>query len=271
MTTLKVPDQPMERVGNPMKRNQRILALMALLLAIPPVFAELQWVTGGVPENTANAGASTLVKDTPEEMGGTWSTSGGDSNGPILCHLTTCTKILNNYPADSVNYFFLNVHHEICYYAYFLMKPTTRLHTSVVEWFSPSGNRIARQEQEHRVGFTDKILTIGGENYQWFLTTSVLGMSQPNNEAHQVGLPRDVGLYTVRLQVDGQPAGITFFYVREPDKNIQAMPTVTNSNSTAHAGFKSGMSNLAPLLMSTPVSTAPLAPLSTKSKETKNP
>jgi hypothetical protein len=260
-----------------MKQTIRTCLVLALLSISHPVRAELQWVTGGVPENAPSPGSPGAVKDTPEETGSAWGTGGGEANGPILCHLTTCTKILNNYPADSVNYFFLNVHHEICYYAYFLMKPTTRIHTSVVEWFSPSGNRIARQEQEYRVGFTDKILTIGGENYQWFLATSVLGMAQPNNDAHQVGLPRDVGLYTVRLQVDGQLAGITFFYVREPDKGVQGVPTVTGSGIGTGAGaaalgaLKPGISNLAPLLMNTPVSTAPLSPLSTKLKETKNP
>jgi hypothetical protein len=237
----------------PSKRFLFFLALLALGFA-NPISAEIQWVTGGVPENSPTGTESGGVKDTPEETGA-WSTGNGGGSGALICHLTTCTKILNNYPADSVNYFFLNQHQEIWYYAYFLIRPTTRIHTAVVEWFSPTGRKLARQEYEFRVGFTDKILTINGENYQWFMATSMLGMSQPNLDSHQMGLPRDVGLYTVHLQVDGQPVGITFFYVREPDKTVQPLQSPVPNNTGGGAGAPAF---LPPLPLSTPVSSVPL-------------
>jgi hypothetical protein len=191
-----------------------------------------------------------------------------------MCHLTTCTKVLNNYPADSVNFFYLGQHHEVGYFAYFLMKPTTRIHSATVDWYNVSGNRIGRQEYEFRVGFTERLLTLGNDNYQWFMVTSSLGMEHPNGEAHQTGLPRDPGMYTVQLKVDNRLVGITFFYVREADKNAKP---VTTSNAQAPSGDGSGLKvpsdamsagalkNLPPgiasqlLPMSTPISSVPFA------------
>ncbi len=238
-----------------MKRIIPILMCLGAMAAFP-VKAEIQWVTGGVPENAPVSGVAHGVPDSPEEAGNLTATQPG-GNGVVLCHLTTCTKIVNNYPADCVNYFYLNQHQEIDYYAYFLMKPTTRIHTASVEWYNPTGNRIAKQDYEFRVGFTDRLLTIVGENYQWFLATSKLGMSKPNSEAKQDGLPRDMGLYTVHLIVDGQLSGVTFFYVREADKSVA--PIATPMPNTGTSGQSAASAVLPPaLLMSTPVSTAPL-------------
>lgn len=245
--------------------------LFAVLLALAGnARAELQWVTGGTPESAPVTTLVTGVRDTPEETGATGSVETGNGD-LVMCHLTTCTKVLNNYPADSVNYFYLGQHHEISFYAYFLMKPTTRIHTATVEWYNVSGNRIGRQDYEFRVGFTDRLLTLANDNYQWFMVTSTLGMDRPSNDAHQNGLPRDPGMYTVQLKVDNRLAGITFFYVRVPDKSVK--PAENASPSAAPAGdtglkvpsdaegakakfLQSGAGSLA-LPLATPVSSVP--------------
>ncbi len=223
-----------------------VIVLLALAAA-PAGRADLQWLNGGTPQgNTAEEDGT--VRDAP---GGAVSASEPGA-GPILCHLTTCTRLVGQYPADSVNYFYLNKHTSISYFAYFLMKPSTRIHTAIVEWINPSGNRIARYEQEFRVGFTDRLLTVQNETYQWFLVTSAIGVGSPNPEARQTGLPRDVGLYTVNLTVDGQLAGITFFYVKSQEPEPARNAGVTQaSGGTA-------------LPMSTPTSNAPLMPFQKK-------
>jgi hypothetical protein len=243
-------------------------ALLFGLLCATPLRAELQWVTGGTPENAPVTTSGNVVKDTPEETG-TWNNETGNCD-LIMCHLTTCTKVINSYPADSVNFFYLGQHHEINYFAYFLMKPTTRIHTATVDWYNVSGNRIGRQEYEFRVGFTEKLLTLDNENYQWFMVTSTLGLDHPDANTHQTGLPRDPGMYTVQLKVDNRLAGITFFYVREPDKNAKPVTTSNFPQSSEAAsdalkvpkdaaptnGNRTPMSkNASPLLpFSTPIS-----------------
>jgi|GEM_PF-1392549 hypothetical protein len=258
-----------------MSKNHHLRALaLAAILSIGvsgEPRAELQWVTGGAPESAPVTNAQTGVKDTPEETGA-WSVETGNCD-LVMCHLTTCTKVMNNYPADSVNYFYLGQHHDINFYAYFLMKPTTRIHTATVDWYNVSGNRIGRQEYEFRVGFTERLLTLGNENYQWFMVNSTLGMDRPNGDARQSGLPRDPGMYTVQIKVDNRLAGITFFYVREMDKNIK--PTApADQKQDASTGLKvptdaGGTLSGAPKLptgnpsmslpMATPVSSVPFA------------
>jgi hypothetical protein len=227
--------------------------------------AELQWVTGGAPESAPVTTTSNGIKDTPEETGA-WTGETGNCDW-VMCHLTTCTKVVNNYPADSVNFFYPGQNHEISYFAYFLMKPTTRIHSATVDWYNVSGNRIGRQEYEFRVGFTERLLTLGNENYQWFMVTSTLDLDRPNNEAHQTGLPRDPGMYTVQLKIDNRLAGITFFYVREADKNAKPVST---SNTQAPSGESSGLKvpsdagGLSTGKVTPPSSTAPaLLPLAT--------
>jgi hypothetical protein len=165
----------------------------------------------------------------------------------VVSHLITCTKILNQYPVDSVNYFYLNKHNQICYYAYFLIKPSSRIHTATVEWYSPNNVRIARFEQEFQVSFVDRLLTIQSETYQWFLVTMNVGIDHVNAEFGQTGLARDLGLYTIHLNVDGQLVGITFFYVKEAEsKTPTAVATIPSAPSPSG------------LPLATPVSKAPI-------------
>jgi hypothetical protein len=230
------------------KRTTAAFLTALLFLVVPPGRGEIQWLNGGTPQG-GPPGSDNVVRDAPEAV----AASEGPCADIVLCHLTTCTRLAGQYPADSVNYFYLNKHTSITYFAYFLMKPSTRIHTAVAEWFNPAGNRIARYEQEFRVGFTDRLLTVQNETYQWFLLSCTLGVGSPNPDVRQTGLPRDVGLYTVNLTVDGQPAGITFFYVKSQEPETPKGAAVTQSGSGASPGTS--------LPMSTPTSNSPLLPL----------
>lgn len=211
-------------------------------------FADLEWITGGVPKNTQEKPGTTVIKDAPMDPG----TAAPAGNQDILVsHLTTCTKIVNQYPADSVNFFYLGKHAQVSYFAYFLIKPSSRIHTATIEWFSPSGKSIAKHEQEFRVSFVDRLLTIRNEAYQWFMVSMTAGMDHLNQEYGQTAFPRELGLYTIHLMVDGQLAGITFFYVKaEESKPVPTIP------AAAAPGAKSNS-----LPMSTPVSKAPISPI----------
>jgi hypothetical protein len=211
-------------------------------LPIPAAFADLEWITGGVPKNPAGNSAA-AVKDAPAEQ----AANPAPNQDIIVSHLITTTRIANDYPVDSVNYFYLNKNNQVCYFAYFLIKPSSRIHTATVECFSPSNMRIAKFDQEFQVGFTDRLLTVQNETYQWFLVTLTLGMDHLHSEYGQTGLPRDVGLYTVHLTVDGQLVGITFFYVKnEEPKTPTAVSTIPP------------VPQATPLSLSTPVSHGPI-------------
>jgi hypothetical protein len=200
------------------------IAVAALFLcSTTTVHADLEWINGGVPKGTTDKATGNAVKDAPPDQLGTAPTSNQDI---VVSHMITTTKIVNQYPVDSVNYFYLNKNNQVCYFAYFLIKPSSRIHTATVECFSPTNLRIAKFDEQSQVGFTDRLLTLQNETYQWFLVNVTLGLDHLHSEYGQTGLPRDLGLYTIHLTVDGQLVGITFFYVK-PDEAKAATPIAT--------------------------------------------
>jgi hypothetical protein len=210
--------------------------------AFATAHADLEWITGGLPKNPGGSN-TTIVKDAPADQ----SANALPNQDIIVSHMITTTRIVNEYPVDSVNYFYLDKSNQVCYFAYFLMKPSSRIHTATVECFSPSNLRIAKFDQEFQVGFTDRLLTVQDETYQWFMVTAVLGLDHLHSEYGQTGLPRDVGLYTIHLTVDGQLVGITFFYV----KNEESKPA--NPVATIPPAEKAN-----PMPMATPLSNMPI-------------
>jgi len=225
----------------------KMAAAACLFLLAGAAMADLEWINGGVPKNTPEKTGST-VKDAPPVDNPV--PAGGDQD-IIVSHLTTCTKILNQYPVDSVNFFYQNKNTQVSYFAYFLIKPSSRIHTATVEWYSPSNLKIAKYDQEFRVGFVDRLLTIQNETYQWFMVNATIGLDHLHPEYGQTGMPRDVGLYTVHLTVDGQLVGITFFYIKpEETKAPPAIATVVPRTSQPLS-----------MPMSTPVFHAPILPV----------
>ena len=203
-----------------MTRNSKFKISVAVFFLWATAHADLEWITGGVPKNAPDKSTSAVVKDAPPEASPSSPTVNQDI---IVSHMITSTKIVNQYPVDSVNYFYQNKNDQVCYFAYFLIKPSSRIHTATVECFSPTNLRIAKFDQEFQVGFTDRLLTIQNETYQWFLVDMTLGLDHLNSEFGQTGLPHDVGLYTIHLSVDGQLVGITFFYVK-PEQTQSTTP-----------------------------------------------
>ncbi len=227
-------------------KNSRFKITLVLFFMTAAAGADLEWITGGVPKNGGDKSGQTVVKDAPSGL----TPGGANANQDVIvCHMITSTKILNQYPVDSVNYFYQNNSDQVCYFAYFLIKPSSRIHTATVECFSPSNLPISKFDQEFQVGFTDRLLTVQDETYQWFLVNVTLGMDHLHSEYGQTGLPHDVGLYTIHLSVDGQLVGITFFYVKPEQANSGTpVPTIPSADKT----------HLMP--MSAPVS-MPIAPI----------
>ncbi len=224
------------------KISARVLAVLFLFFAAK-TGADLEWITGGVPKN-AGENPATTVKDAPADQ----ASNPAPNQDIIVSHMITCTRVVDDYPADSVNYFYPDKNNQVCYFAYFLLKPSSRIHTATVECYSPSNIRIAKFDQEFQVGFTDRLLTVQNETYQWFLVNLTLGMDHMHSEYGQSGLPRDLGLYTIHLTVDGQLVGITFFYVKnEEPKTPTAVSTIPPVPPQA-----------TPLPMATPISHGPI-------------
>jgi hypothetical protein len=228
-------------------KKLRLILLSVSFLTTGSVFADLEWINGGVPKSSTDKTGNITVKDGPQDT----SAAAGANQDIIVCHLITTTRIAGQYPVDSVNYFFPNKHNQVCYYAYFLMKPSSRIHTATVECYSPSGLKIAKFDQQFQVGFTDRLLTVQNETYQWFLLNMTLGMDHLHSEFGQSGFPKDFGLYTIHLTVDGQKVGITFFYVKADDGKSPT-PIVQPIATPGSAASNSGLP-MAPSISKTPI------------------
>jgi len=218
---LRTPRAPQGR-----SKGLKFKMTVAVFFLFATASADLEWITGGVPKNTPEPGSSSSVPDAPPTDGKTQPVGNSEV---IVGHLTTCTKFTDYppYPADSKNYFYLDKDKQICYFAYFIMKPSSRIHTAIVECFSPSNLSVARYERAFTVGFTDNLLTVQNETYQWFLVQMTLGLDRLRVEYGQKSMPRDEGRYTLHLTVDGQLVGITFFSVQgEEPKPPSAVSTV---------------------------------------------
>ena len=233
---------------------KKIIGLWLLFIIVAPttLWADLEWITGETPKATNEKPASAVVRDAPGEGEHVVTTGNQDI---VVSILTTCTNLVNDYPADSVNYFYLNKNKQISYYAYFLIKPSSRIHTALVEWYSPSNICIAKYEKDYRVSFVDRLLTFQNETYQWFLLDMTVGMDHLISQSGQTGLPRDVGLYTIRLTIDGQVVGNSFFYIK-PGETAAPSPVATVAPQSTVNSEASGVNNLLPL--STPISKAPI-------------
>jgi hypothetical protein len=219
--------------------------------------ADLEWITGGVPKSSSDKSETTVIRDAPMAEG---SAETAGKQDVVLGLVTTCTKFTNQYPADSVNYFFLNKNDRVCYFAYFLMKPSSRIHTATVECYSPSNTLIAKHTQEYRVSFVDRLLTVHNETYQWYLMQMTVGIDHMNPENGQMGLPRSPGLYSIHLSVNGQIVAISFFYIREPESKAPApVPTISSMQTApAAAAEAASILNKRSIPMSTP---GPISPI----------
>jgi hypothetical protein len=243
-----------------MKIRKAVLLCFTIIFAwgyALKVNADLEWITGGVPKSNSDTNETTVVRDAPMAEG---SAEPAGKQDIILGLVTTCTKFTNQYPADSVNFFFLNKNDRVCYFTYFLMKPSSRIHTATVECYSPSNTLIAKHTQEYRVSFVDRLLTVHNETYQWYIMQMTIGIDHMNPENGQKGLPRVPGLYSIHLSVNGQLVAISFFYIKEPElKAPVPVPTISSLQSApAAAAEAASILNKRSIPMSTP---GPIAPV----------
>jgi hypothetical protein len=234
-----------------MDKGKKVAVVILAVFLASAAYADLEWITGETPKNPVEKSNTTVVRDAPSGESHTLTTGNQDVLASIL---TTCTKMVSGYPGDSVNYFYLGKNEQVFYYAYFLIKPTSRIHTATVECFSPSNTRIAKYDQDFRVSFTDRLLTVQNDTYQWFMLTMDLGVDKVNSQFGQTALLHDLGLYTLRLSVDGQLVGVSFFYIK-PAENKQIQPIATPSGA-ANPGSAPNA-----LPMSTPISKSPISPV----------
>lgn len=232
--------------------NGKTLAFAALTAILTTAaYADLEWITGETPKSPVEKSNTTVVRDAPSGESHILTTGNQEVMVSIL---TTCTKMVNGYPADSANYFYLGKNDQVSYYAYFLIKPTSRIHTATVECYSPSNTRIAKYDQDFRVSFTDRLLTVQSDAYQWFLLNMTLGVDKTISQYGQTGLLHDLGLYTLRLSVDGQLVGVSFFYIKPAE--IKNASPISTPSAAATAVVPSNS-----LPMSTPISKLPIAPV----------
>jgi len=162
----------------------------------------------------------------------------------LLGHVTTCTGLINMYPADSVNWFFRGQHAVVQYYAYMLFpkstgdvkSPRDRAYlftntykaysggavmasedTNVFEnvWISPSGKVVCRKVATWQKSSTDKKLTIDGREYMPYIFSNYIGIREENKENGQERLPDEKGLYHINLYLNGRLVSLTFFEMKD--------------------------------------------------------
>ncbi|MCE5300126.1 MAG: hypothetical protein LLG37_04535 [Spirochaetia bacterium] len=167
-----------------------------------------------------------------------------DSGGYITGLVTTCTGIINSYPADTTNWFFRGQHKVIQYYAYFIfprgsgagtaVKPKPFLFINPYElysgksgyrdednyvfenrWISPTGKTIGELVVSwNKNSATDKI-TVDSRDYVTYKFINYMGLTQTIIENGQERLPDETGLYHINLYINGELAAVTFFEMKD--------------------------------------------------------
>lgn len=163
-----------------------------------------------------------------------WSLAGAAwAAQPLVSVLGTCSALTSNtYPADSVNWFDAGRHSQVVFYAHLLYpvpkapfqgpwhpprlwpEPATPFRDEFyaeAHWQDPSGRTVAL----HGLTFPARIradwLRVNGEDYVPHTLAMAIGTRDLRPDAGQQRLPEQVGLYTVRLRLDGRDSGLAFF------------------------------------------------------------
>ncbi len=162
----------------------------------------------------------------------------------LFGHATTCTGLINMYPADSVNWFFRTQHSVVQYYVYmlfpqnsgevksprdrnYLFLNTYKLYSgagisgsedsNVFEnvWISPSGKVICRKVVSWQKSGSDKKISVDGKSYIPYIFSNYIGIREENKENGQEKLPDEKGLYHINLYLNGRLVSITFFEMKD--------------------------------------------------------
>ncbi len=128
--------------------------------------------------------------------------------------LTTCTGLVSNYPRNAVNYFYPEKHSDIYYFAYILIfPPHSGSHLVLNEWYDADGKLICSRQLQAEITLEDNYISLAGNSYLYYLFINSIGMKEIRGEHGQTALPGTEGLYHIRLLIDGQLVGTTFFRV----------------------------------------------------------
>lgn len=166
-----------------------------------------------------------------------------NSNGYVIGHITTCTGLINEYPADSTNWFYRKTHSVVQYWVYMLFpsggqgksatfKPNLfvnpysfysgtgkyKSETNFVfenKWVSPSGKVICSKVMSWDKKTANKRVNVDGKEFIPYVFANFIGISMPAKDNGQEALPDEEGLYHVELYVNGELAAVTFFEMKD--------------------------------------------------------
>ncbi len=161
----------------------------------------------------------------------------------VIGHMTTCSGLINNYPADSTNWFYRAQHAVIQYFAYLLFPVKSQSlnmsdrHYLFVNpykyyagqsgsedsedfifenrWISPSGKIICEKTVKWAKSSNDKAITVNDRQYVPYVLANYAGIKQMYRENGQERLPDEPGLYHINLYVNGILSGVTFFELKD--------------------------------------------------------
>ncbi len=162
----------------------------------------------------------------------------------IMGHITTCTGLINNYPADSVNWFYRKSHKVVQYFAYilfplkknFINLPFEKKYffknpyeiyskgftdffetefTFENRWLSPSGKVLCEKIINWSLDTKEKKFAIEGIQYIPYVFANYIGISEKFAENGQKELPAETGLYHINLYINSELKSITFFEIKD--------------------------------------------------------
>ena len=166
--------------------------------------------------------------------------------------ITTCSGLINNYPADSTNWFYRQKHTVVQYFAYFLFPYSGSTNAAGAaardryylfvnpyelysgggtagpggaadednfsfenKWVSPSGKVICEKVLSWTKSSSDNRVQVDDKQYVPYAFANFIGINQTFTENGQDGMPSEKGLYHVDIYVNGGLAAITFFEMKD--------------------------------------------------------
>ena len=158
-------------------------------------------------------------------------------------HITTCSGLINNYPADSTNWFYRGQHNVVQYFAYILF-PVKSVSFNMAEryylfenpykyysgasdfsdsedyvfenkWVSPSGKIICEKMVKWTKSASDKKVSVNDRQFVPYVFANYAGIKQMYRENGQERLPDEPGLYHIDLYINGVLSAVTFFEMKD--------------------------------------------------------
>lgn len=166
-----------------------------------------------------------------------------ERQGYLSGHITTCTGLINDYPADTTNWFFRAQHKVVQYWAYFLFPSGGEMSSAksrqylfinpyefysggskykdennyVFEnkWISPSGKVICEKVMSWDKSTSKKDVTVENKKYIPYIFANYVGITAMEKDNGQERLPDEQGLYHIDLYINGELAAVTFFEMKD--------------------------------------------------------